>query len=286
MEIMAPAKINLYLKVFGRREDGYHQIGTLFERISIFDRISIEISGNPTKIEVSGENIPTGEDSLLIRTVKLFKVESGSSAEFSINIEKNIPVAAGMGGGSSDVASLLRGMNRILGNPISEEKLGAMAGSLGADIPFFLKNVSFGLGTGRGDDVREVKTNLKLGHIIVNPPLRVETKAVYSKVSGFNLTKDEAWDTMLTLFLNKKAIVELAGYLCNDLQQIVLREFPLVGETISFLKDLGAKTALMTGSGPTVFGIFDEEVLEEKAEKAREHFKGKKGWRVYSARTV
>lgn len=286
MEIMAPAKLNLYLKVLGSREDGYHNIGTLFERISIFDRIRLEISDFPTKIEALGADIPTGTDSLLGRTIAEFNLASDNTSNFSVKIEKNIPVAAGMGGGSSDVASLLMGLNKITGNPLNSEQLEQIAGRLGADIPFFLKNISFGIGTKRGDVVKKVSTDLKLGHVIVNPPLQVETKSVYDRVSGFNLTKEDAWATMLTLFLEKRDITSLADYLRNDLQQIVLREFPVVGDAISFLLSLGARRALMTGSGPTVFGIFEVDCLAEAVKKAKEHFPEQKGWRVYSAKTV
>ncbi len=286
MEIMAPAKLNLYLRVFGRREDGYHDIGTLFERVSIFDRILLEISGLATKIEAFGADIPTDPDSLLMRIVIAFKLASENRSHFSVKIEKNIPVAAGMGGGSSDAAALLLGMNDITGNPLSVEKLAEIGGKLGADIPFFLKNVSFGLGTKRGDEVQGIETDMKLGHIIVNPPLKVATKDVYRRVSGFNLTKEEAWATMLTLFLGKRDLTGLSFYLRNDLQQIVLREFPLVGDVVFFLKEIGAKTALMTGSGPTVFGIFDDGFLEKAEKKAKEHFPEEKGWKVYSAHTV
>lgn len=285
MEITAPAKINLFLSVFGKRQDGYHDIGTLFERISIFDRVKVDITSSPTSIEASGADIPTDETSLLGRTINSFRAISGKKENFSVLVEKNIPVAAGMGGGSSDAAALLKGLNALTGKPLSPEKLGGIGARLGADVPFFLKDVSFGLGTERGDAVREVKTDLKLSHLIVNPPLKVETKYVYSGVSGFNLTKDKAWATMLTLFLEEKNITGLSGYLRNDLQQIVLREFPQVGEAVSFLKQLGAKAALMTGSGPTVFGVFDEKDMDRAEEKTRSRFPIEKGWRVYAART-
>lgn len=286
MEIMAPAKLNLYLEVFGKRLDGYHEIGTLFEKISIFDRIFLEISNFPTKITAKGENIPTGEGSLLWNTIKTFKSVSGKDLDFTVDVKKNIPVAAGMGGGSSDAASLLRGLNEITGKNLSEKQLEDIAGALGSDVTFFLKNTSFALGTGRGEIIKEVSTKMKLGHIIVNPPFKVSTKEVYGKHPGFALTKNKAWATMLTLFLNKNGVEDLLEYLRNDLQQIVLRESPAIGEIISFLRRVGAKQAMMTGSGPTVFGIFDAETMPKALIKVKEHFTREKGWRVYDAFTV
>ncbi|MFA6636641.1 MAG: 4-(cytidine 5'-diphospho)-2-C-methyl-D-erythritol kinase [Candidatus Omnitrophota bacterium] len=286
MDIMAPAKINLYLGVFGKRRDGYHEIGTLFERISVFDRIRLNIAEGPATIIVKGEYVPTGEDSLLEKTITGFNLASGNRLDFNVELEKNIPVAAGMGGGSSDAAALLLGLNSITGNPLCEDKLEEIAGTLGADVPFFLKNASFAFGTGRGDVIEKARTSLKLGHVIVNPPVKVGTKSVYDKISGFNLTMDGAWATMLALFLEKSDQASLLKYLRNDLQQIVLREFPILEEVISFLREAGAKCAMMTGSGPTVFGIFDMGRLEEAAKKTKERFPKEEGWRVYDAVTV
>jgi 4-diphosphocytidyl-2-C-methyl-D-erythritol kinase len=286
MEIMAPAKLNLYLKVFRKRQDGYHELGTLFERVSVFDRISLEISASATKIEAKGEDIPTDENSLLYKTVTAFKLASGKSFDYKVDVEKNIPVAAGMGGGSSDAAALLSGMNVLAGTPMDDRMLEEVGSKLGADVPFFLKNTSFALGSGRGDVIKKINTSLKLGHIIVNPPVRSETKDVYRKLSGFNLTKDNAWATMLTLFLEKNDYNGLSEYLHNDLQQIVLRDFPELRDVIFFLRGSGARSAMMTGSGPTVFGVFDMDYLPEAAEKARARFSREEGWRVYEALTV
>ncbi len=286
MDIMAPAKLNLYLEVEGQREDGYHEIKTLFERVSVYDRMSVELSPAGTTIETSDPGIPTGPGSLLFDTISSFKVASGINADFSVRIEKNIPIGAGMGGGSSDVASLLISLNRITGNRLSSDTLLEIGGSLGADVPFFLTGASFGLGTGRGDIVRTVETGPKLGHVIVNPPLQVSTKMIYDRVPGFTLTKDDAWDRILALFLGKKDPGFLTGYLRNDLQQIALQEYRFLGDVISFLTRLGAQKALMTGSGPTIFGIFDAEFIDEAESEARKRFPEKEGWKVFAAYTV
>lgn len=285
MEFTAPAKINLYLKVLGKREDGYHQVETLFERVSIEDRLFIKKSGSASRIECSDPKVPTSEDSLLLMTIKLFKEKSGVSDNFNVTLEKNIPIGAGLGGGSSDAAALLKGLNEISSSPLKKEDLLEAARELGADVPFFIENSSFAMGTERGDVIKSVESEAKLWHVIINPPFEVQTSSVYGKVPAFGLTKPGGADRMFTAFLKENNINKIAENLHNDLQAIVLQEFPVLKKVFLQLKAEGALGVLLSGSGPTVFGIFSEKQAPEAAEKLRQVFTEEDAWRIYTAHT-
>jgi 4-diphosphocytidyl-2-C-methyl-D-erythritol kinase len=285
MEVTAPAKLNLYLGITGRREDGYHEIETLFEKISISDRIKIDISAEGDKLTSSEARVPLGEDSLLGKTISAFRDASGEGACFRVDLEKNIPLSAGLGGGSSDAAALLKGLNALTGHPLDKDALMRIAALLGADVPFFIEEAPFALGRGRGDIIETVETGLDLSHVVINPPLSTSTKEIYGKVTALNLTKHDAWDRMLTSFLIERDIESIARNLRNDLQQIVLQEFPVLDRMLSALRSEGAKASLMSGSGPTVFGIFDRDRASEAAAALKKDFPVSNGWRIYTAYT-
>jgi len=285
MEFAAPAKINLYLEVLKKREDGFHQIETLFERISIKDKLSIEEVSRETVVECQDPGVPTGEDSLLFRSIKLFTEKSQSTSKFRVSVEKNIPIGAGLGGGSTDAATVLMGLNEISGFPLEKEDLLEMARRLGSDVPFFIENSSFAIGTERGDVIRSLESEVKLWHVIINPPFELKTSSVYEKVPAFGLTKPGGVDRMFSAFLRENNINKISENLHNDLQTIVLRDFPSLGKVFTHLKEEGAQGVLLSGSGPTVFGLFSEEKAPQAAEKLRKIFTERDAWRIYIAHT-
>ncbi len=285
MKITAPAKINLYLNVLCERDDGFHEIETLFERISICDEISVEFAQGTTRITCSDPGIPTGEGSLLDNIVRAFNEKTSKKASFTIDLKKNIPVAAGLGGGSSDAASLLRGLNELSGYPLEDKELMTIGQSLGADIAFFLTDCRFAIGRRRGDVLETLESQLEIGHILVNPPFEVSTKEVYNNISAFTLTKKKGVDRMFTAFLKDRDLGGLAENLHNDLQTLVLRDFPVLEKVFSELKKAGSKGSLLSGSGPTVFGIFEGDKIGEAAEKLKKVFPAPEGWQVLVART-
>ncbi|MFH1878074.1 MAG: 4-(cytidine 5'-diphospho)-2-C-methyl-D-erythritol kinase [Candidatus Omnitrophota bacterium] len=286
MKLRAPAKINLFLKVIREMEDGYHQIDTLFERVSLFDYIYIDTSANARKILCDSPDVPTGEDSLIGRTVRAFEESINRKLTFEIKIEKNIPVGAGLGGGSSDAAAVLTGLSGIMGDILSEEELFRIGGGLGADIPFFLSGASFGYGSGRGDIIEKLEKKYDLWHVLVNPPFQISTKDVYSKVSPFTLTNNIAIDKMFTVFSDTGKRENIAGNLYNDLEAIVLQDFPVLKQVFSEIREAGAEGVLLSGSGPTVFGVFRSRSEAESAEKKLVRaFPEEQGWRVFTVNT-
>ncbi len=287
MKIKAPAKVNLFLEVLKRRKDGFHSINTIFEKISITDEVHVELTGGARSITCSCEKIPVSEGSLLDRTVEAFSSEfSGCGPEFSVHVEKNIPVAAGLGGGSSDVAALLKGMNRITGGELSERRMSAIAASLGCDVPFFLSEASFAVGRGRGDEICELDFDQKLAHVVISPSLEVLSGDMYRAWDRMNLTNIQCIDRIISAFSGSEPdISALAGNFRNDLQTVVLERFPVLGALLKELLRAGALSALVSGSGPTVFGVFREEDIEKAYERLRNCDLIDGSWSLFLAKT-
>lgn len=285
MEILSPAKVNLYLRVLSRKKDGYHEIETLFERVSLFDRIFIEKSAS-TSIRCDSPGVPTGQGSLLWNTVDLFhRISPKPRFGVDIHIQKNIPVAAGLGGGSSNAASVLIAMNRLCDSPLTREQLVRAGAGLGADIPFFLFQTAFALGRGIGDVLEKVDMPFDLDHVIINPPFGISTAEVYSETGPFSLTKKNGIDTMLYSFSDLKGAGQLCEKLRNDLQTVVLRKYPQLAKIIECLVERGALAAQITGSGPTVFGVFERGEAETALNALRGDLPAKQGWVICPART-
>ncbi|MBL7072202.1 MAG: hypothetical protein ISS33_00310 [Candidatus Omnitrophica bacterium] len=305
MFITAPAKVNLFLRVLNKRNDGYHSIETIFEKISLCDEINIDviddrtpipprrwnefhlrggIGGDETdtgiRIECDDPSIPVCSDSLMGRTVRLFKEKAAVNDNFIIKLKKNIPSGGGLGGGSSDAAAILRAMNKITGQKLNKTSLLDIAGKLGADVPFFLNDANFACGKGRGDIITKLEFERKIWHVLVIPPFKILTKDVYGRFSPFGLTKDIALDRMFSAFLEDKNSGSLAKNLHNDLQPIVLREFPVLKKVFRELEGAGALGTLLSGSGSTVFGIFDEEVVRQAEKRLLGAFPKEENWRI------
>jgi len=286
MDVTAPAKVNLFLKVVGKREDGYHDIETVFERISLRDTISVDKSSGATVITCDDPSIPIDADSLVGRAVSCFKKAYPPAGYFRIHVRKNIPVGAGLGGGSSDAAAIVGALNEISGRPLDEEALLRISSGLGADVPFFLKNIKFGHGTERGDTVKEIKTDIQLAHILINPGIRVSTESVYNRYdSCFGLTNAPPVDKMVSAFLVKSNENELAKNLHNDLQTIVLQDYPVVKKSLTVLEEAGAMGVLMSGSGSTVFGIFDPGKVERAFDRIQAITGFDRLWKTFLAYT-
>ena len=285
MELTAPAKVNLFLEIISKRDDGYHELGTIFEKVSLVDIISIELSEREYIITCDDPRVPVDENSLLGKTVSEFNKASGTENNFLIHVEKRIPIGAGLGGGSSDAGSLLRGMNKITGNLLSVETLREIAGKLGADVPLFVEDCSFASGRGRGDIVKSLPVETDLWHVLVNPPFEVSTKEIFGKVPPLALTKKKRLDTILPAFLGNMAYEDIVNNLHNDLQDITIRSFPEIRKVFDQLQEQGARGVLLSGSGPTVFGIFSREDAEKAGEKLSDIFGEQDGWSIFVVNT-
>ncbi len=258
----APAKVNLYLRIVGKRPDGYHDIETLFHKLKLADNISISLEGKEIGLRCHGIDLPDDDSNLACLAAKKFFSKTNIPPGVKMVLEKRIPVAAGLGGGSSDAAAVLLGLNRLHGFPLDHENLVRTAARLGADVPFFMEDWPAAWATGRGDVLAERPSLGNLWVLLVNPGFAVSTRWVYQ---NFTLTTPD------NPYILRPKQSEHNPYpypsspdsllLYNDLESVTVKRFPEL-ETIK--KELlagGAAGALMSGSGPTVFGIFTQQRL-------------------------
>jgi 4-diphosphocytidyl-2-C-methyl-D-erythritol kinase len=272
--IKAPAKLNIRLKITGRRPDGYHELVSIMVPVDLFDILELRAPFNgQIRITCNDPDIPTDESNLMYRAARSFMSRTGIDDGASINLNKNIPVAAGLGGGSSDAAATLLALNRIHSSPLSDSDLHALAVKLGADVPFFL-NCMPCLATGIGDILEPIPIWPKLWYIIIAPPIKVSTSWVYRNLK-LELTTDEY---AYIFALLKKGAYSISHILENDLEKVTSASFPIINTLKKSLMDAGAEGAIMSGSGPSVFGIF---LTHEKAAWAKDALLSKNLGKVF-----
>ena len=253
MKISSPAKINLFLQVTGKRSDGYHELFSLMCCVDLCDTIFLQFEGTNIVIDSSDPQIPIDETNLAHKAATLFFKTLRRNDGLRIGIEKSIPIAAGLGGGSSNAASVLEGLNRHYGLPFSQDKLMSMGLDLGADVPFFLfRKPAFA--TGVGEKLEAYVGELSYYILLVNPGFEVSTQEVFRNLN-LRLTKCKKKFTKPPL---KKSGFDASLHLCNDLEAVTAAKYPLINSLKEQLLAHGAVGALMSGSGPTVFGLFTD----------------------------
>jgi len=261
MQVLAPAKINLSLKLLGRRSDGFHEIETLIAPITLCDEIEIEKShSKQIEFHCDDPSVPTGDDNLIVRAAKSFFAATKLKSAVLIKVKKKIPHGAGLGGGSSDAASILLALNELFETRLSREALAKMAETIGSDVPFFIFQ-SPALCKGRGELVTPVKLKEKLTILLLKPAFVVSTAWAYSRWQHSR----EIWDVRYTG-------LELAGQIfVNDLERPVFEKFVFLAQLKMWLleqAEVGA--ALMSGSGSTVFAVMRENADADRlAERAK-----------------
>jgi len=275
--LLAPAKINLCLHVLRKRPDGYHDLAMLMQRISLYDRITLTFNDSGVvRVRCAGVALAAGAENIAARAARRLLELARSRDGVEIVIDKQIPVAAGLGGGSSDAASVLIGLNEMLGAGLTQQQLMAEGAKLGADVPFFIFAAP-AWATGIGDVLQTVPTLPKVCYVLVNPGVAVSTASVYQNL---RLTSP---DEVSKLPGFPSTVPELAAFLHNDLEQVTIGRHPQLAAIKARLRDLGAAGALMSGSGPTLFGVF---ASEEVAEEARKVLATESSWRVFLARPL
>ena len=293
--IQSFAKVNLFLEVLNKRPDNYHNINTLFERISLSDKITLKPRrDNLIKVSCNDKSVPLDESNLCWRAGKLlqdnFRVEKG----VDIRIKKRIPVGAGLGGGSGNAAAVLIGLNNLWNLNISKPKLAKLAAKLGSDVSFFIYESPFAQGELRGEKIRILNNlkKIKLWHILIVPKIHVSTPLIYkkwdtikpNKKQGAGLTKQPSNVNILTSALAKNASLLKPGLLFNSLETVTLKLYPEVKRIKERFAALGLENILMSGSGPAVFAIASSR---KKALALSNRLKGKKGsWRVFAVCTA
>lgn len=266
IKIKTYAKINIGLDVTGKREDGYHLLDSVMQQVDLYDIVTIEKT-NTGKIELdsNNKNIPLDEKNLAWKAAAKLMEESNNITGVKIYIEKNIPMAAGMAGGSTDGAAVFTGINELFELGYTKEELCAFAVKLGADIPFCIEG-----GTRRCEGIGEVMTRLtkkpEMYAIIVKPDIEVSTKYVYS-----NLKLDSVSHPDMNAILEgfeEMDLKKICSNMGNVLASVTLEKHPELKTLLKYIDETGAVGSLMSGSGPTVFGLFDSFDDAKKAEDA------------------
>ncbi len=263
--------------------DGYHGIRTLFERISLGDEIEISRARQGIRVECDSKEVPTGPQNTAYRAARLLKERYGITDGVRIRIQKRIPVAAGLGGGSSNAASVLLGLNRFWKLHLSRKTLLKLASRIGSDVPFFVLETPFALGVGRGDRLRPVVgPSKKIWHCLVKPSFGISTKAAYQALPAAALTAQKA-DVRMTLHsIQKGRLKSLAKLLTNSLEATRNKRLTAILKLKNELMESGALDSIMSGSGSCVFGIF---ASRDQALKAAQKLRRVAGRQVFVAST-
>ena len=259
-----PAKVNLGLHILGKREDGFHELETLFQMVKLFDEIKIECLPSGLELVCNRPDIPQDEGNLAIKAAKILQTQFPDRCKGArIHLNKNIPHGAGLGGGSGNAAGVLLGLNFLWDLKLKRKDLILIASQLGSDVPFFLLSPC-AIGRGRGEVLEPVKSSIRFYILMVYPGFAVSTALVYSNLK-LKLTKRQNNISILKNFLLRSEYAQLGASWSNDLEPIVFQEHPGLSDIKKEMLALGAKGALLSGSGSTVFGIFDNPEIAKNA---------------------
>lgn len=258
------AKINLGLKVRWRRADGYHELCTIMQAVDLADVLWIEPAAQ-TRLTCTDPELSTGPDNLVLRAVEVFNCRlSGAPCRVRLHLEKHIPMGAGLGGGSADAAAALRGLNRLCGAPFSAAVLRELAGLLGSDAPFLISGGT-ALARGRGEQLEPLHWEGDFYYVLACPEVAVSTVWAYSQVQPGLTPSSPYLNFVSSLSGGRVAGKALINVLENDFQGLVERANPIVAELRSHLSLAGAQACSMSGSGSTVYGIFDDRNAAQRA---------------------
>jgi 4-diphosphocytidyl-2-C-methyl-D-erythritol kinase len=279
LHLESPAKVNLRLEILKKREDGYHELRTILQKINLHDLLhfSLKKEGG-ISITTDHPNLPIGKSNLIYQAVQSMLKKSDYKGGIHVNIEKRIPLGAGLGGGSSNAATALKAMNQVLKIGLSKRELMAIGLKIGADIPFFLFKGA-AVASGIGERLKKIELP-ELWYVLIYPNFEVSTPWAYQ---NFMLTKRQFHFSFNRL---SKIPDEISSLLWNDLEEVVSKEYPQIGLMKEILCSAGAKGALMTGSGPTVFGVFSGEGGASEAYKKVKKMVRNKGWIVLNAQSI
>ena len=264
IELKALGKINLGLDVLGRRENGYHDVRMVMQTLYLYDQITIVKKDTPgIELKTNLFYLPVNENNLAYKAAKLLMDEFDIKEGVSLYLDKHIPVAAGMAGGSSNAAAVLFGINRMFDLGLTQQELMDRGVTLGADVPYCIMR-----GTVLAEGIGEILTPLpalpKCYVLIAKPPISVSTKLVYEKLDSHEIENHPDIDGILE-GLELQDIKKVAECMGNVLEKVTVEEYPVIDQIKNVMKEEGALNAMMSGSGPTVFGIFENKHLARKA---------------------
>ena len=270
IQLKAMGKINLGLDVVRRRPDGYHEVRMVMQTVSLYDKVGITVEDEPgIRITTNLSFLPVNENNIVYKAAKLLMEEFSMDQGVSISLEKHVPVAGGMAGGSTDGAAVLYGMNRLFSLGMGKKRLMELGLKLGADVPYCIMR-----GTALSEGIGEVLTPLPsmpdCWILIARPPFSVSTRFVYENLHLENVERHPDIDGIVRAIENGD-LEGMCARLENVLETVTVKKHPQIQEIKNFMRERGAVNALMSGSGPTVFGIFENErECRSAAEAVRE----------------
>jgi 4-diphosphocytidyl-2-C-methyl-D-erythritol kinase len=275
------AKINWTLRIPGKRDDGFHELFTVFQTISLHDTITFETS-DVIELICDDPNVPTDDRNLVVKGASVLRERFRLSAGALIHLEKRIPSPGGLGGGSSNAAVALIGLKNLWGIAASDDELHTMAADLGSDVPFFLHGGT-AIGTERGEMIEPVSDITAENMLIVTPPIAVSTRDAFAGVKAAALTS-KGQISSLTVCRNEAGSLDpLHSVLKNDFEASVFAAYPEIKRVKETLLDLGAVNAALSGSGASVFAVFDKKETRQAAEKALDQ---ESTWRKFAVSTI
>ena len=278
LEKISPCKVNLLLNILGKRPDGFHELETLIHPVNLWDRLSFARKGQTIELTCSDAILPTDATNLVHRAASAFVEAAGIREGLRIHLEKRIPVAAGLGGGSANAAITLLGLNELYGSPLKAEQLHRLAATLGSDVPFFLQTKP-ALATGRGENIQPLDFFPALrgaAFLLVHPGFGIPTAWTYQQLTRFPvaLAGRPGRVQKLVHLLQTASLASAAGEFYNSLEGPVLEKYPLLAIYQDFLRRQGANAVLMSGSGSSTFAILESD---GKARQLEEKFQAKFG---------
>jgi 4-diphosphocytidyl-2-C-methyl-D-erythritol kinase len=279
LHLESTAKVNLRLEILKKREDGYHELRTILQKINLHDSLHFSLKKERgISIQTNHPNLPVGKRNLVYQAVRSILKKSDYKGGVLIEIEKRIPLGGGLGGGSSNAATTLRAMNQLLKINLPPKELVAMGLEIGADVPFFFLEGA-AIASGIGERLKKIELP-GLWYVLIYPNFEVSTRWAYQ---NFILTKRKFHFNLHGLLRTPK---EISRLLWNDLEGVVSREYPQIGVMKKMLYSAGALGALMTGSGPTVFGVFSEKGGASEAYKKVQKMIRGRGWIILNACSI
>lgn len=267
ISLKALAKINLGLDVVRRREDGYHEVRMIMQTIHLYDRLDIKMTKEPgIQIQTNLSFLPVNENNLIYKAAKLLMDEFSITDGVSVKLDKRIPVAAGMAGGSTDAAAMLIGVNRLFSLGLTKRQLMERGVQIGADVPYCIMRGT-ALAEGIGEALSPLPPMVKCPVLIAKPSISVSTKFVYQNLKLDDTTIHPDIDLLID-DIKAKNLHDIAAHMGNVLETVTIPNYPVIDEIKKHMLSNGAVGAMMSGSGPTVFGLFDDEDTAKKAYKA------------------
>ncbi len=263
--VEAPAKVNLFLRILERTPDGFHRLETLFQAVGLCDALTLEVvEGSSLDLSVEGADVGTVEENLVTRAIRLFEARTGRRCGLRVQLRKEIPTGAGLGGGSTDAGATLRALNLLHGSPVEGPELVAMGGTLGADVAFFAGAAGRALGEGRGERLTPLPPLPTRTLVLGLPPVHVPTGPAYGALARARVGRPVP-RPVLPASLDTWTRVEASAV--NDFETVVPPTHPAIEGALVALRQAGAATALLSGSGSAVFGLFPragsvDEVLD------------------------